>query len=70
MSPDEKMVCAITIGYGATQGTAHKSKAMDELNFFNMEENKEWFINDMKAVLYAQIAVNKQKFQSCKGYLG
>ena len=40
------------------------------LLFFNMEENKEWFFNNMKTILQALIAVNQQKFQSCKGYLG
>ena len=38
------------------------------LLFFNMEENKEWFFNNMKTVLQALIAVNQQKFQSGKGH--
>jgi len=33
-----------------------------------MEENKEWFFNNMKTVLQTLIAVNQQKFQSGKGH--
>lgn len=33
-----------------------------------MEENKEWFFNNMKTILQALIAVNQQKFQSGKGH--
>lgn len=36
LSPDEELVGVIAIGYGATDGTQHKSKSMEN---FNLEGN-------------------------------
>lgn len=58
----EKTICLIALGYGATQGTAHKSKALAEV--CNYSDNMpEWFLNGMEAALLAPTAMNQQKFR-------
>lgn len=57
----EKLCIVIALGYGKTQGTAHKSKPADEV----MKAKKpvpEWFQNGVEAALLAPTAVNQQKF--------
>ena len=57
----QKFFCAISFGYGTTQGTAHKSKTMDEL--CKVEGSMpEWFENGMRAAMLAPTALNQQKF--------
>lgn len=58
----EKQVCLIALGYGATQGTEHTSKAIAELCNFT-EPMPEWFMNGMNAALLAPTAMNQQKFR-------
>lgn len=58
----EKLVCIISLGYGITQGTAHKSKPLREL--CNYTDNMpEWFLQGMNAALLAPTALNQQKFK-------
>lgn len=57
----EKMVCVIPVGYGVTQGVAHKSKPMDSLCDVQGEK-PEWFKNGMEAAILAPTATNQQKF--------
>ncbi len=58
----EKLAILISLGYGATQGSAHKSKAVEELS--NMDVNApEWFKQGMEAVMLAPTAMNQQKFR-------
>ncbi|MDD6919814.1 MAG: nitroreductase family protein [Eubacteriales bacterium] len=53
--------CLISIGYGETNGVAHKSKEISTVS--NYEEGMpEWFLNGVKAALLAPTAVNQQKF--------
>lgn len=59
----EKLLCVISIGYGATQGVAHKSKPMDALCKVNNDDTPEWFIRGMKAAMLAPTAINQQKFR-------
>lgn len=59
----EKLVCVISIGYGSTQGAAHKSRPMDALCKINNDETPEWFENGMKAAMLAPTAINQQKFR-------
>lgn len=61
VNKDEKLVCVISIGYGSTQGTAHKSKTIEELCRTN-GEMPEWFKNGMNAAMLAPTAMNQQKF--------
>lgn len=57
----EKLACIIALGYGATQGTAHKSKPAEQLCNCTADV-PEWFSRGMDAVLLAPTAMNQQKF--------
>ena len=61
---DEKLGLIIPIGYGATQGVAHKSKSIEEVCEAN-GNMPEWFKNGIKAALLAPTAMNQQKFKFC-----
>lgn len=57
----EKLVCVIALGYGATCGTPHKSKPMEQL--MKCEGTAPaWFIRGMEAALLAPTAINQQRF--------
>ena len=58
----EKQVCLIALGYGVTQGVAHKSKPMQELCTC-AEPMPEWFLSGMNAAMLAPTATNQQKFR-------
>lgn len=58
----EKLACLISLGYGATQGAAHKSKPMQELCNYS-EQMPAWFLNGMSAAMLAPTAMNQQKFR-------
>lgn len=58
---DEKITGIIALGYGANNGTQHKSKNAEEISYY--EGNKpEWFKKGTEAVLLAPTALNKQAF--------
>jgi hypothetical protein len=58
---DEKLTAVISLGYGKTQGTAHKSK--DAAAISNLNGNSpEWFKAGVEAALLAPTAMNQQKF--------
>ncbi len=57
----EKLVCLISVGYGVTQGTAHKNKPLPEL-CNQTDSMPDWFLNGMTAALLAPTAMNQQKF--------
>ena len=57
----EKLVCVISLGYGATQGVAHKSKPMETLCRLD-GTMPDWFKKGMEAALLAPTATNQQKF--------
>lgn len=59
----EKLLCVISVGYGAIQGAAHKSKPMDALCKVNNDDTPEWFIKGMEAAMLAPTAINQQKFR-------
>ena len=54
----EKLCMVIALGYGQTQGVAHKSKPIAAVS----EDGPEWFIDGVKAALKAPTAMNQQKF--------
>lgn len=56
----EKLYCVIALGYGVTQGVAHKSKPFKSI--CRTKNPPEWFIRGVNAALLAPTAVNQQKF--------
>ena len=56
----EKLAVVIAIGYGATQGAAHRSK--DAAAVSKAEGAPEWFAKGVEAALLAPTAMNQQKF--------
>lgn len=58
---NEKLVCVMAIGYGATQGVPHKSKTIAQLCRAE-NDMPDWFRNGMKAAALAPTAQNKQDF--------
>lgn len=57
----EKLCCVIALGYGETQGVAHKSKSIEELSKVD-GTMPEWFKKGMEAACLAPTAMNQQKF--------
>lgn len=58
---NQTLVCVLAIGYGVTQGTAHKSKPMSQVCNVSTDMPA-WFEKGMEAVLLAPTAMNKQNF--------
>lgn len=56
----QKLLILISLGYGDTQGVAHKSKSIDKL--CRADEDTKWFKEGMEAVSLAPTAMNQQKF--------
>lgn len=64
ISPDEKLVLVIAIGYGETQGTQHRSKPLGSV--VETEAGlPDWFRTGAEAALLAPTAINQQKFKMC-----
>ena len=57
----EKEICLISLGYGCTNGVAHKGKQVSEVCNYQ-EGMPEWFRNGVEAALLAPTAMNQQKF--------
>ena len=57
----EKLVIIIALGYGKTQGAAHKSKPMEKLSSVK-GDMPDWFKTGMEGAMLAPTAVNQQKF--------
>lgn len=62
LSEDEKVVCLIAIGHGATQGKAHKTKTPEAVSNATAD-SPEWFKKGVAAALLAPTALNQQKFR-------
>ena len=58
----EKEVIVISLGYGATQGSARRSKSAAEVSD-GAGDAPEWFRRGVEAALLAPTAVNQQKFR-------
>lgn len=56
----EKLYCVLSLGYGATQGVAHKSKTVEEVSV--ADNPPAWFTDGVRAALLAPTAMNQQKF--------
>lgn len=59
---DEKEVIIIALGYGRTQGVAHKGKSAADVSDLT-DDSPEWFKNGVEAALLAPTAINQQKFR-------
>ena len=57
----QKLLILISLGYGQTQGTAHKSKPLSELGHADRETA--WFTAGLEAASLAPTAMNQQKFR-------
>ena len=58
----EKLAVVIALGFGATQGVAHKTKPMEALCTAS-GDMPEWFKAGMEAAILAPTATNQQKFR-------
>lgn len=56
-----KVIGVVAVGYGAVQGTPHKSKTPEEVSSYE-GESPVWFQEGVKAALLAPTALNKQAF--------
>lgn len=59
--PGEKLCVILALGYGETQGTPHKSKAISDVAKAD-PDMPVWFKNGVEAALLAPTAMNQQKF--------
>ena len=62
---DEKIVCVIALGYGESQGVAHKSKPLSKLCTVpeaDLPGAPAWFREGLEAAILAPTALNQQKF--------
>ena len=57
----EKLGLVISIGYGTTQGAAHKSKTVEQVS--SAVNPPDWYIKGVEAALLAPTGINKQKFK-------
>ncbi|WP_417160385.1 nitroreductase family protein [Senegalimassilia anaerobia] len=60
--PGKKVIGIVAVGFGATPGVAHKSKAASEVSSYEGPV-PQWFANGVQAALLAPTALNKQCFQ-------
>ena len=66
--PDEKLVCVVSLGYGANQGVQHPQKRTvadvteDRRTTGHGQPYPDWFIRGTEAALLAPTAVNQQRF--------
>ncbi|MGN0819323.1 MAG: nitroreductase family protein [Christensenellaceae bacterium] len=56
----EKLYCVLALGYGVTQGVAHKVKSYAQVS--DAKNPPEWFMDGVNAALLAPTAMNQQKF--------
>lgn len=60
---DEKLVCLIALGYGATQGVDHKRKSPDKVSLTDVKTTPQWYKQGVACALLAPTAINQQKFK-------
>jgi len=61
LNEGEVIKAYISIGYGETQGVAHKIKRIDQVSNVN-DDSPDWFRHGVEAALLAPTAINQQKF--------
>lgn len=57
----EKQIILISLGYGKTQGVAHKSKDVEAIAKLR-DDSPKWFQDGVRAAMLAPTATNQQKF--------
>lgn len=60
---DEKLVCLIAVGNGATQGVDHKRKSPDKVSETDVKTAPQWYKQGVACALLAPTAINQQKFK-------
>ncbi len=60
--PGKKVIGIVVVGFGATPGTAHKSKTAAEVSSYEGAV-PQWFADGVQAALLAPTALNKQCFR-------
>ncbi len=60
---DERLRCVIALGYGTTQGVAHKVKDVGKVCRSRTGEMPDWFCRGLAAAMLAPTALNQQKFR-------
>lgn len=58
---NERQVILVSLGFGMTQGAAHRTKPLEELCSVS-GEMPDWFARGMEAAMLSPTAVNQQKF--------
>lgn len=61
IAKNEKLVCVLALGIGATNGSPHKSKALDAI-CDDTTDMPEWYRCGLHYALLAPTAMNQQKF--------
>lgn len=61
LEKDEEVVIVIALGYGAEEGSVHKSKSIHDVTDLN--ELPDWYKAGLEAALLAPTAINQQKFK-------
>ncbi|MQN00897.1 MAG: nitroreductase [Lachnospiraceae bacterium] len=61
VGPGEKRYMLIALGYGKTEGTAHKSKSIEDVSDYK-EDDPDWYRAGIEAALLAPTCIDQQKF--------
>ena len=59
----EKLVCLISLGYGASQGVDHKRKKPGKVSTTDVKTAPQWYKQGVACALLAPTAINQQKFK-------
>lgn len=62
LAAGEQISCYIAIGYGETQGVAHRIRAVADVSNAG-PDTPQWFLDGVNAALLAPTAINQQKFR-------
>ena len=63
IASDEKLVCLISVGYGASQGVDHKRKSPNKVSAIDINTAPQWYKQGVACALLAPTAINQQKFK-------
>lgn len=62
INPGEKLYMVVALGYGETQGAAHKIKTITDVSDYKSGD-PDWYKAGVEAALLAPTAMNQQKFK-------
>ncbi len=63
LAPGERLVCVVSLGYGANPGRQHPQKRTVKDVSNATDGAPEWFVKGVESALLAPTAVNQQKFE-------